>query len=236
MRPPLDVRRRGAQPVEHHVDIAGNQVLQRRAGAAVGNVGDEGIGLLLEELTGEVVRSSAARRAVVEFARTAFDQVQKLLVARHRNLARVDNQHLGHPGHQDQRHEIGLDVVGEPGVHRGRDGVMHRTHEQAVSVRRQFGGDPRAHGATTAAFVVDDELLAGEPRELRRHRPGKGVGAPPRREWNHHGHRADRPGRLGQGEGCRGGGGKRQKLAAGNGMGHVSLLWWSVDCPVDTAR
>ena len=36
----LDLRGRGAHAVEHHVDLAGDQVLHRRAGAAVGHVDD----------------------------------------------------------------------------------------------------------------------------------------------------------------------------------------------------
>ena len=39
MRPLLMCVRRGAEPVEHDVDLAGDEVLQRRTGAAVGHVG-----------------------------------------------------------------------------------------------------------------------------------------------------------------------------------------------------
>ena len=64
----LDVHGRRAEAVEHHVDLAADQVLQRRAGALVRNVGDGGLRLQLEQLAGQVVRGAVAGRRVVELA------------------------------------------------------------------------------------------------------------------------------------------------------------------------
>jgi len=120
----LDVCGRRAQAIEHHVHIAGDQVLQRRARAAVRNVGDEGLGLLLEQLARQVVRSAGTGRAVVELARVFAHLLQHALeITRH--PPGIDHHHLRHVGHQQQRHEVLLDVVVEPGVHRRRNGMVH---------------------------------------------------------------------------------------------------------------
>ena len=59
---------RGADAVEHHVDLAGQQVLHRRARAAIGHMGDLRPGLELEELAREMMRRAGAGRSVVHLA------------------------------------------------------------------------------------------------------------------------------------------------------------------------
>jgi hypothetical protein len=113
----LDVRGRRAQAVEHQVDLAGDQVLQRRAGAAVGDVRDEGLGLQLEQLAGQVVRGAVAGRAVVQLARVLAQEVQQFGQRPGLHALRVDDDDLRHAGDQAHRHEVGLDVVVELGVH-----------------------------------------------------------------------------------------------------------------------
>ena len=73
----LDVRGRRPEAVEHHVDLAGDQVLQRRPGAAVRDVGDEGLGLQLEQLARQMVRGAVAGRPVVQLAGVLAHVVEK---------------------------------------------------------------------------------------------------------------------------------------------------------------
>jgi hypothetical protein len=169
-----------------------DQVAQRRAGAGVRDVGDEGLGLQLEQLAGQVVRGAGAGRAVVELARAALHQLEEGLEVGP-DVLRVDHHHLRHAGHQRERDQVLLEVVVELGVHRRRDGVVHRAHEDVVAVGRRARRDAGAQRAAGAAAVVDDQLLAGLLGELRRQRPGEGVGAAAGRERHDHHHRLGRP-------------------------------------------
>ena len=63
--------------VEHQVDLAGDQVLQHRAGAAVRDVGDEGLGLQLEQLAGQVMGGAVAGRTVVQLGRVLAEVVEQ---------------------------------------------------------------------------------------------------------------------------------------------------------------
>jgi hypothetical protein len=199
MRPALDVRGRGAQAVEHQVHLTGDEVLQGRAGAAVGDVRDEGLRLQLEELAGEVVRGAVARRAVVQAPGVLAHELQELRQRGGLHLLRVDDDHLRHAGDQPHGDEVLLDVVVELGVHGRGDGVVHRTHEEVVPVGRGARGDARAQRAAGAALVVEHELLAGVPAHEREERAREGVGAAAGREGHDHGHGLGGPGRLARG-------------------------------------
>ena len=157
--------RRRAQAVEHHVHVASNQVLQRGTCTTVRNVGDECPGLYLEQFARQVVRGPPARRTVVELAgRLANGLHEGLEVAR--QLARIDHQHLRHHRHQGQGHKVFFQVVVEPGVHGGRDGMMDRPHEEVVAIGRDLGGQTCPQVATGTAPVVDHQLLARELGKL----------------------------------------------------------------------
>ncbi|MPM67412.1 hypothetical protein SDC9_114334 [bioreactor metagenome] len=196
--PCLDVRGGRSQPVEHHVHIAANQVLQRRARATVGDVGDEGVGLDLEQLARQVMRGAGARRRIVVLAGLCLHHLQELLEVLGGHVARIDHDHLRNVRQQRERHEILFDVVIQLGIHRRRDGVVHRTHEQRIPIVRQLGRDARAHGATRPAAVVDHQRLAGGLGKLRGQRTRKRVGAATCREWHDHGDRLGWPARHGR--------------------------------------
>ncbi len=74
----LDLLRRGAHAVEHHVGVAGQQVLHRRSRAAIGHVGDVGLCLEPEQLARQVVRRAGAGRGVVHFARILLHVLDQL--------------------------------------------------------------------------------------------------------------------------------------------------------------
>ena len=142
------------------------------------------------------MRRARSRRAVVESGRLGAHLRQEILEVA-RNVLRVDDQHLWHVGHQRQRHEVFFNVVIKFGVHRRRNRMVHRAHEQRVAVGLRSGRNAGAQRAARAAPVVDDELLAGQPGKLRRQRAGKGVGAAAGRKRHDDGDRLGRPGRLG---------------------------------------
>ena len=190
--------------------------MQRRPRAPVGNVRDEGIGLLFEQLAGQMMRRARTRRAVVEAARLAAHLRQKSFEIA-RNILRVDHQHLRHIGHQCQRHKVFFNVVVELWIHRRRNRMVDCAHEKRVAIGLRLGGNAGAQCATRTAPVVDDELFTGQLGKLRRQRPGKGIGAATSRKGHDHRHRLDRPGRLrmtAQGNGGHAGSGKLQQAAA----------------------
>jgi hypothetical protein len=101
------VRCAGTQPVEHHVDLPRNQVLQRGACAAVRNVRDEGLGLQLEQFAGEVMGCSVACRTVVQPPRVFAQVRHQLLQAGGLDLLWIDDDHLGDARHQPDGNEVG---------------------------------------------------------------------------------------------------------------------------------
>ena len=113
-----------------------------------------------------MVRGAATGRAVVQATGVLFHMLQKCLEIGSFHLLGVDHHHLRHIGHQDKRHQVALEVVVQPGVHEGRDGVVHSAHEQVVAIGRGLGRHPGAQRATGAAPVVDHHLPAGQPRKL----------------------------------------------------------------------
>ncbi len=69
-----DVLGAGRQAISHQIHLTGDQVLKGRASAAVEDVGDAGAGLLVEQLTRQMVRGTVACRAVIQLtgARAAW--------------------------------------------------------------------------------------------------------------------------------------------------------------------
>ena len=63
-----NLRRRSSEPVEHHVDMAGDKILHRGTRPAIRHVKDVGLGLQLEQFAREVVRRAIAGRRVVQLA------------------------------------------------------------------------------------------------------------------------------------------------------------------------
>jgi hypothetical protein len=199
-------------------------------GASVGNVRDEGLRLQLEQLTGQVVRGAVAGRAVVQLARVLADELHQVLEVGGLHPPRVDDDDLRHAGDQAHGDEVGLDVVVELGVHAGRDGVVHRAHEEAVAVGRGLGRQAGTQRATGAAFVVDDELAAQVLGHHGKQRPREGVGAAARREGHDHVDGFARPGALRVDPGCGERSGAGNERVAASGVRHLDV---SVCCLQD---
>ena len=211
------MRRRRAQAIEHHVHIAGNQVLQGRASTPVRNVRDEGLGLQLEQLARQVVRGAATGGAIVQSPGVLFHEIEEGLEVGRLHFFGIDHQHLGHAGHLDQGHQVAFQVIVEAGVHAGRNRVVNRPHEQVVAIRRSLGRNARAQSATGSTPVVNDELLARQLGKLGRHGAGERIGATASRKRHDQIHRFGGPRALGlgpQGQRARQGGHGLQKIAA----------------------
>ena len=168
MRARLDVAGRGAEPVEHHVDLAADEILQGRPGTLVGHVLDLGPGDALEQLAGEVVRGAVAGRPVGQRARARLRGLDQLAQRLRLDPVRVDHDHLRHDRDDGDRLEVLLDVVGELRVDPRRDRMVHRAEEERVAVLLRPRGGPGAERTAGPAAVVDDERL---PELLRRAPP-----------------------------------------------------------------
>ena len=172
------------------------------------------------------MRGAVAGRAVVELARILAHEVEKRLQVGDRHALRIDDDHLRHAGDQADRNEVGLQVVVELGVHRRRDRVVHRAHEEGVAVGRGLARDRRAHRATGAAAVVDDHLLAETARQHGGERARERIGAAAAGEGHDEGHRPGGPAALRVDPGvreCGARGGALQPLAARPRTGQGSM-------------
>ena len=69
-----DLAEHGGRVLELHLDAAGNEVDQRRPGAAIGNVGDVDAGERLEQLCRQKIERADAGRAVADRARLCTRQ------------------------------------------------------------------------------------------------------------------------------------------------------------------
>ena len=98
--------------------MAGDEILHRRTGAAIGHVLDVGLGEDLEQFAGEMMRGAGAGRAVIQLAGIGLQIVDELLERLGRDLVGIDDDHLRRPRDQRHRDEVLLDIVVELGIER----------------------------------------------------------------------------------------------------------------------
>ena len=220
----LDLRHGRGQVVEHQVHGAADQVEQRRAGAAVGEVDHEGAGARLEELARQVDRGAVAAGRHVQLARVGLgitDQVGHGIDLQRFGLGRVHHQHVGHTGHQRDRREVLDRVIGQLGIERGIDAMRaHGAHQQGVAVGCRLGHLGRADVAASAGLVVDQEGLAKGLAEFGRQRARQDVGGAARGKGHHDAHGLVGPGGLGLGQARQQGGAGQGKQVAAGEIGH----------------
>ena len=166
--------RRGAEGQLH---LAGQQVLQRRAGALVRHVHHLDAGLLLQHGARHVLQRAVARRGVVQLARVG-------LGVGHQLGQRLGGHVVAHHDDLRRRQDVGdgLEVGQLPLalLHQvRRDDVKARVlHQQRVAIGRRTLDDGRRNGAVAAALVVDHHLLARHcAQALRQHAAGQVGGA-----------------------------------------------------------
>ena len=155
--PRLDMRQRRGQVVEEHLHLAGERVVERRAGAAIGHMGHVDLGGVLERFADQVPEAADAGRAEVELPRVLSCVGDELGqgARRHRGMHRDD---VGHGGNLAHEAEIGERVVAQIAVHdrihdvRGNGGDAER-----VAVGRGIGDCLGADRTAGAATVVDHE-------------------------------------------------------------------------------
>jgi hypothetical protein len=180
------VRRDGLQALEHHVDVPGNQIVDRRGAAAIGHVHDLCAGHVFEHLAAEMTRRPVARRCIGQFAGIFLGVVDQLLHRIDRQLGR-HHQHQVAARHQADRLKVPLDVVRHLGDHVARDGERaDRPHADGVAIRRRLRDHIHAQRERAAGAIVDNDGLA----EFGGKNARRSVGGAARRLWHD---QADRP-------------------------------------------
>ena len=111
----LNEGQRRGQVVKNDLHLTGHGVVERRAGAPVGNMRDEGAGQVFEQLSLQVADTARAGRGVRVLAR-AFLELGKELFVIARRKAGVNRNDVGRCGNVDDRGEVGQRVVGHFGV------------------------------------------------------------------------------------------------------------------------
>ena len=162
----LDRRQRGAERVEHQLDIARYQIGQRRACALVGDVDHVDAGHLLEHLAGQMNGAAGAGRSEIEFSRVLLGVGHEL---RHR-LGGHGGMHLHDDGQvrdQRQQAEIPDRIIGQLFVEqRVEHEDRSRREEQRVAIglraRRRLGADR----ALRAGLVLDHDGLLQVTAEI----------------------------------------------------------------------
>ncbi len=193
----LDVRQRRGQVVEEHLHLPAERVVQRRAGAAVGNVRQVDLGRVLEGLADEVAQAAHARRAVVELA-GVFPRVLDELGHVARRHRRMDRHGVRHGSDLADEGEVLQRVVAQIFLYDGIDDMRREGRDaERIAVGNPVGDGFGADRAACATAVIDDERLP----ELARHAVGRDaaddVGRAAGREGDDQGHR---PGRIPLGE------------------------------------
>jgi hypothetical protein len=172
----LDVLQDGVHVLERRVDLGAEQVGDRRAAALVRNVQSAAAALQPEQLGGEVVAGTVARRGeahLVGIRLLVGDHVGQRLVRRRggydQNIRRLD------------RHGDRIEILERVVLH-ALDQVRRdhqrpeRGEEKGIAVGRSALHRGGADRARRPGFVVDDEGLAEGLVERRPDRPGDVVG------------------------------------------------------------
>ena len=154
--------------VEHDLDVAGDEILQRRRGAPIVHVLDVEIVELLELLARQMARAAEARRAIAELARIGLDVGDQFLrrIRRHR---RMHDQDVRRGRDEDDRQEILGRVVGHLGVQMRQDRLRARespcracSRRAAISPphRRRSVPPPPVRFSTTTVLPCSPSLAA----------------------------------------------------------------------------
>ena len=151
---------------EHHLVVAGDDVLKRRRRALIGHMYDVDMGLRFEQFAGQMRRQAEARGREVELAGIGFGERNKLGERMRRHIE-IDHQHIGLGADQADRskiiHRIEADLGVEAGIG-GEDRVV--AQQQRVTVGPRMGHDFAGDIAARSRPIVDDEGLAEQAAEF----------------------------------------------------------------------
>ena len=147
---------------DHHVDLATEQVADRRRRALVGHIQDIQPGHHLHALAGHVQRRAQRadrHRVLARMRPDLFDEGGHVLsgevLARH--------QHAGHPGQHADGCEVADRVEGQLAVQRGVDRKAREGDQQRVAVGRALGDVVGGDVTAGAGTVLDHD---GAPERL----------------------------------------------------------------------
>ena len=176
--PAADLLHRVREIVEHELRVAGEQRLQRRRAALVGDVHHVDMRLGLEQLAGEVAGAAVAAGAERQFAGIRFG-VGDQLGHGAEGCRGIDHEHVGRDRDQRDGREILDGIVGELAVQTDVDRVRGQcAFENRVAIRCALGHEIRADIAAGAGPIVDDHGLAPGIRQLLPDRAGDDVERP----------------------------------------------------------
>ena len=162
--------------IAHEVVRPGDQIVQRRAGAAIGHHGRPHADERGEEKAAHVGGRADAAVTVVQLGRVGLHLGDELLKGRGGEILSSEDGD-GCVGELADVLEVGEWIVGKRWVERGRRAVRaHLADEQRVAVGRGAGGPSRTRRAAGTADVLDDELLAERPRHVLEDDAGDHVG------------------------------------------------------------
>src|SRR5262249_18961515 len=155
-----NVRKRRRQPGHEHVDVAGEEVGERRPDPAVvtvDDVVDSGGGP--ELLEREVIEQADAAGAPVELVRVLLRVADETLEVGHR-YGGVEGEQVGRAAYHGDGGKVAHRVVVELSHRRVGTVRADVAHHQRVAVRRRARGRHRGDRAAAAGRVLHEEGLA----------------------------------------------------------------------------
>ncbi len=153
------LRQRQRRRVEHHVERAGDEVLQRLPGAAIGHHREGGADRLLEQQAADMARRADAGIALRDLALIGLEVGDELLqIVRRRRLLADDEKRLRRD--QADRLEVVEQVVLERIDGAGRDVGAPLADADRVAVGRRASDAADADGAAGAGRVLHDDRNA----------------------------------------------------------------------------
>ena len=226
----LYVRAGGHGLVADDIDIACHQVLQGRTRATVGHQGGLGGGGLQQQHGAQVGGGAYAGMREAHFARLGLhvgDEVRQ----RGGRKAFAAHQDHGHVAGQRDGFQVAPHIESELAVERGCRGNAHVVQQQGVAVGLGACDAAGADGATGAAQVLDDDLLAQVARHGLGQHAGQHVGGASGRVGND-----DGDGLVGEGLGgkagcCQRGGEKGLGEGIADEGAHGFVSWRRVQGP-----
>ena len=177
-------KRAGRRPEidEHHWDMAGDHIVERRQAAAVRHIGCLESGHALQHLHIEMVRHARPNGGKGELARIGLGVGDQLRHRLHRQ-AWIYNEHEWRLRKLRERNEIDQRIVGQALIERDVDRHgRRRRHQQRVTVRVGLLHVGRRDDRPGAGLVLDHEAFAGPLLQLLRQQPRQQVGAGAGRE------------------------------------------------------
>jgi hypothetical protein len=174
------VRRDRVQALEHQVHAAGDQVVDRRGAAAIGNMHDVRAAHVLEQFAADVTGRAVAGGRIQQLARIRLGVVDDFPHRLERQCGGNSKKQVP-ARHQGDRLEVALDVVGQLRHHVAGDRKRaDRSHADGVAVGLGLGGQIETDGQSAAGTVVDNDrlpdLLGELSAEDARHRIGRAAG------------------------------------------------------------